>query len=520
MPRFHDISIKNKLRLLIVLTSAILLVLVFSAFIITEVLIFRHSMTTDLLALADLIGMNSTAGIVFDDQDATTENVASLRAKPHIILAHIFLADGKVFASYFRNKKVYYNKSISIEDYYFLIPELQDGTQLTGNDYFFRNDFVEVFKTIILKNEAIGTVYIRSDLTELNERLQWTGSITFIVLLVALIFGFVIASKIQALITTPLNSLLKTMKIVSKQKNYSIREDKINNDELGHLVDGFNEMIAHIEGRDQALAVANQKITALNQRLEAENLRMSAELDITRQLQQMVLPKVTELQQIKDLDIAGFMEPADEVGGDYYDVLEYNGRVKIGIGDVTGHGLESGVLMLMVQMAVRTLFISGITNPERFLNVLNRVIYDNVQRIQMDKNLTLSLLDYQAGQLRLTGQHEDILLVRKNGDIEQIDTLDLGFAVGLKADISHLVSQLELSLQPGEVVILYTDGITEALNFNKKQYGVKRLRTIVNHYWQQSASEIQQAIIADVRQHIGKQKVFDDITVLVVKRRV
>ncbi|HAI68650.1 MAG TPA: hypothetical protein DCM38_04330, partial [Gammaproteobacteria bacterium] len=73
-------------------------------------------------------------------------------------------------------------------------------------------------------------------------------------------------------------------------------------------------------------------------RLEAENMRMSAELDVAEKLQKMVLPSDSELKAIEALDITGFMAPADEVGGDYYDVQVHEGRIKIGIGDVTGHG--------------------------------------------------------------------------------------------------------------------------------------------------------------------------------------
>ncbi|MCP4109582.1 MAG: PAS domain S-box protein, partial [Desulfobacteraceae bacterium] len=106
-----------------------------------------------------------------------------------------------------------------------------------------------------------------------------------------------------------------------------------------------------------------------NEELKTENLRMSTELDVTRRLQQMILPTPDELQQIEGLDIVGYMKPAAEVGGDYYDVLRHNGSVKIGIGDVTGHGLESGVLMLMTQTAVRTLLTSGEKDPARFLDI-------------------------------------------------------------------------------------------------------------------------------------------------------
>jgi len=279
------------------------------------------------------------------------------------------------------------------------------------------------------------------------------------------------------------------------------------------------ELEQRVLARTADLNEANQEITHLNQRLKAENLRMKAELDVTRQLQQMILPKQEELSQIPKLEIAGFMEPAAEVGGDYYDVLTHNGLVKIGIGDVTGHGLESGVLMIMVQTAVRTLLANNETDPTNFLNVLNQVIYDNVQRMNSDKNLSLSLLDYKEGILSLSGQHEEMIVVRSGGQVERIDTIDLGFPIGLEADISDFVAQIEVQLKPGDVVVLYTDGITEAENQLGLRYGIEQFCEIVSDNWQQSAEEIRKAVIEDVRRHIGKQKVYDDITLLILKQK-
>ena len=129
----------------------------------------------------------------------------------------------------------------------------------------------------------------------------------------------------------------------------------------------------------------------------------------------MLLPKEKELDRIEALEIAGYSEAAAEVGGDYYDVLQHEGRVIIGIGDVSGHGLESGVLMLMVQTAVRTLIENGETNPKKFFEILNRTIYKNVQRMDSDKMLSLCLVDYYDGVLSVSGQHEEILIVRQNG---------------------------------------------------------------------------------------------------------
>jgi len=279
------------------------------------------------------------------------------------------------------------------------------------------------------------------------------------------------------------------------------------------------ELEERVAVRTQDLAMANAQIQALNQQLKAENLRMSAELNVTRQLQKMILPAEAELAEITGLDIAGFMEPAEGVGGDYYDVWRSGGRIKIGIGDVTGHGLESGMVMLMAQTAVRALIANGETDPARLLNAVNRTIYDNTCRMQSYKNMTIALLDYEAGLLRLSGQHEDLIIVRTNGQIEQIDTIDLGFPLGLEEDITQFVAETEVQLQAGDVAVLYTDGITEAMNDQNEQYGPSRLQQVIQQMRHASAQEIRRAVIQDMRRHIGDRQPLDDLTLLVLKQQ-
>ena len=268
----------------------------------------------------------------------------------------------------------------------------------------------------------------------------------------------------------------------------------------------------------EQLASAHAEVTALNARLHSENTRMGAELDVTRRLQLMLLPSAQELRGVEGLDIAGFMQPADEVGGDYYDVLVHDGRVKIGMGDVTGHGLESGVVVVMTQAIVRALMISGETDPVRFLDVLNRTMHGNVQRMHSDKNLSLCLLDYAAGEVRLSGQHEELIVVRRNGSVELLKTIDLGFPVGMLPDIAGFVGQASVRLQPGDGVVLYTDGITEAENPAREQYGLGRLCAVLQAHWAGSAETIKEAVVSDVKRYIGPQTVYDDITLLVAKQ--
>ena len=305
-------------------------------------------------------------------------------------------------------------------------------------------------------------------------------------------------------------------------QSHTLDEVAACSDELGRLARVFQRKTEQVRAREEKLKQQVEELRIaleINRRLNVENRGMAAKLEVTRELQQMLLPKEQELSQIAGLEISGFMKPAEEMGGDYYDVLKHEGRVKIGIGDVSGHGLESGVLMLMVQTAVRTLLTSNEPDPIKFLNVLNRTIYDNVQRMSSDKNVTLALLDYQSGRLGLSGQHEEMIVVRSGGHLEQIDTIDLGFPLGLEADIAAFVAEKEVQLHPGDVVVLYTDGITEAEDILGRQYGLKRLREVVQLNWRRSADIINQAVIEDVQRHIGEQKVYDDITLLVLKQK-
>lgn len=282
----------------------------------------------------------------------------------------------------------------------------------------------------------------------------------------------------------------------------------------------YKTMTEMLDERNLALREANVEIKSLNDRLQAENLRMNAELSVARQMQLMVLPKANELEAIEGLDIAGFMEATSEVGGDYYDVLEQDGIVTIGIGDVVGHGLGSGLLMMMTQTAVRTLKEIGEQDLVNFLGALNRIIYKNVQRMNIDKDMTISILNYFQGQLHIIGQHEEVLIVRSDGTIERIDTMDLGVPIGLTEDITDLLNCETINLNSGDGVVLYSDGITESYNIDKVQYGMNRFCQTVSQNWAgNSAENVKASVVRDVWDFIGQQKIFDDITLLVLKQQ-
>ena len=365
--------------------------------------------------------------------------------------------------------------------------------------------------------------------SEINSTLRGILNSYGLVGLVSLLVAVVSALLLSRRMTQGLSDLADAARRL-QDKDYAVRVAVRSKDEVGQLAGVFNAMAGEIqlytsnlEGlvqqRTSELKQANEQVHLLNKRLQADNLRLGAELDVARQIQMMVLPKQAELDKVDpQLDISGFMQPADEVGGDYYDVLRHHNLVKIGMGDVTGHGLESGVLMLMVHSIVRSLLEMGAYDPVRFLVILNQVLFQNIQRTDMDKTLTLCFLDFQDNQLTLSGQHEELIVGRTDGRVERIATMDLGLPIGMVPDISPHVAMQRVAFEPADVVLLFTDGITEAENVTGEQYGIERLCESLRRHMAHDAKRIQRGIVEDVLQFIGKNTVFDDITLLVVKR--
>lgn len=333
--------------------------------------------------------------------------------------------------------------------------------------------------------------------------------------------------RISKKMTTGISTLVSAAEQI-KNKNYSLRTRLPLNDEIGQLGMVFDSMADEIQkntdkleeqviARTAELEKSHETVVELNKRLSADNKRLGSELDVARRLQMMVLPKIRELEKVKRLEISSAMIPANEVGGDYYDVIEEGPVLKIGIGDITGHGLESGVMMMMVQTTAQALVESGVRDPALFISIINRVLYKNAQRIGTDKNLSLMFIDYADNALTVCGQHEELIIVRANSEIERLDTMDLGFPVGLEPDISPYLATKKVSFASGDTAVLFTDGITEAQNAEGQFYGIERLCSITSTHHGKSAREIKSEIIEDLILFIGSHNIYDDITLLVIK---
>ncbi len=233
MTWFRDLPIPRKLRLIMVATSAIALAAACAAFIGYEVFQFRQDILRELTPVVEIIALNCTAPLSFQDQRAAEETLAALRADRRVTGACIYQADRRVLARH--------GQAACPE------PPRPPG-------YYFEPDAVLFFHPVVVDGEAIGAVYVRAGLGELWARLQQYMFIGATVLVASMLLAFFLSSRLQRVISEPILRLSETAREVSAGRDYTLRAIHYSRDELGALTDSFNEMLAQIERRDFDLA--------------------------------------------------------------------------------------------------------------------------------------------------------------------------------------------------------------------------------------------------------------------------
>jgi sigma-B regulation protein RsbU (phosphoserine phosphatase) len=250
-------------------------------------------------------------------------------------------------------------------------------------------------------------------------------------------------------------------------------------------------------------------------RERAERERMHQELAIAARIQTAILPKHTS---VPGLEHATIMLPASEVGGDYFDILPCAGGAWIGIGDVAGHGLPAGLVMLMIQSIVAaTVHDRPELGPGRAWLALNRVLTDNIRvRMEQDEHATLSLIRYHDdGRLRLAGAHEELFVYR--AATRRVETVVTpGIWVGIMTEVAPEASEeAELRLARGDVLLLYTDGVLNAKAASGELYGHERLEQQLALTGHLSVQAIRDGILREVTSWMDTQD--DDVTLVVLR---
>lgn len=258
----RNASVKQKLSWITMLSTGVALVVATVAFAVYDTLVFRNEMVRHLTILAEVVGGNSASAIVFNDQNSAEATLSALKAQPNITTGCIHDATGKVLAKYFRDAE---DNSICPD-------------KIAVQGYAFQKGSLGVVRHIVLDGEVIGSAHIVSDLEELNARQGRFALIVILILFGSMLVAFLMSVGLQRTITRPILELVALARNVSTEKDYAVRAKKYSEDEIGHLIDGFNEMLDTIQERDTQLTAAKLRAEGASETKSAFLANMSHEL--------------------------------------------------------------------------------------------------------------------------------------------------------------------------------------------------------------------------------------------------
>jgi PAS domain S-box-containing protein len=264
--RFRPGSITRKQTLVITLTSCLSLLLACGGFVAYELITFRQTMVENLSTLGDIVANNSTTAVDFKFQEGAERNLAMLRSERSVEAAWILNKEGRVFAEYF-----------SKTNHRVAAPLLASGQHL------FVGDALVLQRPIRHDGEILGAVCLRSNMDAFYSRLRQYGTIAGLLLLASALLALLLSIRLQRVISRPILELARTARSVAQERNYSVRAAKQSDDEIGTLIDGFNDMLRQIQERDAALQAARD---GLEKRVEERTGELQMEILERRKAEQ------------------------------------------------------------------------------------------------------------------------------------------------------------------------------------------------------------------------------------------
>lgn len=291
-------------------------------------------------------------------------------------------------------------------------------------------------------------------------------------------------------ILRPLQALIAVTKKVSTG-NLDASIQIPTKDEIGKLATHFNEMLSSLK----------------------QNTRVWQELAIARRLQSEMLPQGRPV--VRGLEIEAKSIPATEVGGDFYDfiVLDEN-RMGIMIGDVSGKGISGAMVMSSAMSALR-FAADQCRDTDQILEFANRLLVRDIQR-HMFVAVFFAIYDHSKRTLFYTnaGQTMPIFCTQDKADFLQQSEADR-FPLGIRSEVKY--AQNSIKLNPGEMLVCYTDGIVELFNNKRENYGFERFKESITRHAERPVSELLTSLLEDAKNFVEATPYSDDVTIVIIK---
>ncbi len=299
---FEDAPIRWKLTAFMAGTTALALSLAALSFGTFEVSTFKRGLEQKLTVVANIVGRNSTAALSFGDASVASEVLAALEAEPSIEAGAVFDTDGKVFATYVARSSLV------------AIP----ATPGPPGNYTVNGRMV-VVRPIVQEGETLGMVYVQSSLSELSSRMLIFGGLTLLIVVACGIIALFVSAGLQGRISAPILDLANTARLVTSDRNFSLRASPAGRDEVGLLVQDFNRMLAEIERQDQQLRQQQESLTEEVNNRTTELLRANEQLTLSMQRVEHHAEQIAQLTGLGQL--LQSCQSADEVFGVVQDAM-------------------------------------------------------------------------------------------------------------------------------------------------------------------------------------------------------
>jgi len=352
---------------------------------------------------------------------------------------------------------------------------------------------------MLVMDQPAAVAEIEFSLEALDQKLtllRTQGLLIGILLVVLISVGLIVG--LNRMVIAPLRRLTDTTQLIAAGA-YAPVGAKADGptDEVGKLYLAIDQMAAELQEQQKQL-------------LEQERYRQ--ELEMGTKIQQSMLPQTPPV--IEGLDIAFYLKPADEVGGDYYDLVPLESkRLAVAIGDVNGHGLGAALLMAMAKSAFH-MQVGRDPDAATVITGLNEMVFSATAERRF-MTFFYALIDLQERRIHYTnaGHHYPYQLQARDGRL--VSLKPSAYPLGVRPNTQFPVR--ETTVGPGDVLVFYTDGIIEAKNPQGDEFGFERLEELIWLHQRQSAAKIREAILASLREFQAGQPQDDDVTLMVLK---